>query len=87
MVVSVPLALLGARGANLSARRNLRPRSLGDVFGLPGEDVARGIADIGAVQAEPHAAAHLGNVVLRQVCIGTRRTALRTGKALIDAPG
>src|SRR5829696_9538248 len=86
-MVGVALAFLGARRAALPARRDLGPRELGDVLRLPGENVAGGIADVRAVQAEPDAPAEVGHLLLGQIRVGAGDTAPGAGKALVDAAG
>ena len=87
VVIRVALTLAGADRTELPARRDLRSGGLGDVLGLAAEEAGGRVADVGAVQAEPDATAHLGDVVLRQVCIGAGRAALQAGEALVDAAG
>ena len=81
------LTLSGADRAQLPARGNLRPGRRGDVLGLAAEGAGGRVADVGAVQAEADAPAHLGDIRLRQVRIGAGAAALQAGKALVDAPG
>ena len=81
------LALAGADRTELPARRHLRSSALGDVVRLAAEEAGGRVADIGAIQAETDALAHLGDVVLPQVCIGAGGAALQAGEALVDAVG
>ena len=87
VVIRVALALAGADRTELPARRHLCSGGLGDVVRLAAEEAGGRVADVGAVQAEPDAPAHLGDVVLRQVCIGAGCAALQAGEALVDAAG
>jgi len=87
VVGRVALALRRADRALLKARDNLRPHGRGDVLGLAAEQARRRIADVGAIQAEVEAAAHLGDVALRKVRIGAGGAALQAGEALVDAAG
>jgi len=54
-------------------------------LGLPDEDAAGGIANVGAVQAEANAAALLFYVRLSEVGVGAARARRRALDAVLDA--
>jgi hypothetical protein len=87
VVLGMSLAFLGAGNAHLSAAGNLGSGRRRVVLGLTSQDATGRLANVGTVQAEPHAPAHLRDVVLRQVCIGAGCAALQAGEALVDAAG
>ena len=64
MVLGVTLALLGASDTRLEARGQLRLRCRGVVVRLPSEDASRRLADVGTVEAEAYASAHVGDILL-----------------------
>ena len=70
MVGGMPLALIAAAFAYCHAGFQQRPGGVGVVFGQAAEDPACGRADVGAVQAQPDALHHLGQVLLVQVGVG-----------------
>src|SRR5262245_49500016 len=81
------LTLTGADRGELPARGHLRPQRLRYVLGLATELAKGHIAGVGAVQAEAHAPAHLGDIGLGEIRIRARRTGLQTREAIVDAPG
>jgi hypothetical protein len=66
----VPLALVAAAAAGRHAGLQQGPGDVGVVLGLAAGDPDGGGADVGAVQAQPDAADHLGDVLLAQVGVG-----------------
>jgi hypothetical protein len=85
VVGSVLLALLGARPTGCRAGRDRRAEDAEVRLGLPDEDAAGGLADVGAVEAESNAADHLPHVRLCEVGVGAARARRRAFDALFDA--
>jgi len=87
VVIRVALALGGADRTELPAGRHLRASGFGDVVRLAAEEAGVASQTSTQSQAETDAPAHLGDVVLRQVCIDAGGAALQAGEALVDAAG
>ncbi len=85
VVVCVPLALVRAGATHLGACLHDRSREVRLEFGLPAEDLARGGAQIGAVQTQADTANHHAYVVLGEVSVDVRGAALRAVEARVDA--
>ena len=85
MVVGVPLTLVPAQSARLSARLHDRLLQLLLKLRLPGYDSLCRRADIAAVLAQADTADQGGDVVLAETGVGAGRTALGTVKARLDA--
>jgi hypothetical protein len=79
------VALLRARSTRDRARLGFRPEDADLRFGPPDEDSPRGLAGVGAVEAESNAADHLGHVRFGEVGIGATRARRRAVDALLDA--
>ena len=86
VVLGVALTLPGADGAELPARGHLGPRGGRHVLGLAAEQAKGRVADVGAVEAEADASAHLFDVGLGEICVRARCADLQTRKAVVDAP-
>ncbi len=84
VVPGVPPAFIAAALADGHAGLQQRPGSAGIVFGQAAEDSGGGGADIGAVQAQPDALDHLGQVRLAQVGIGVGGTGLSAVASRVD---
>ena len=87
MMLGVALALLGAGRAGLPAALDLRPRGLRLVLRLAADRAPGRDADVGAVEAEANAAAHLSDVFLGEVGVHADRAAASAVVALGDASG
>ena len=85
VVVCMPLTLLRAGATHLGACLHDRPREVRLELGLPAEDLARGGAQIGAVQTKADTANHHAYVVLGEVSVDVRGAALRAVEARVDA--
>ena len=85
VVGGVPLALLRAQTACFGASLERGPRHLGLEIGLAGEDPARGVAHVGAVEVEPYAAGERLGVVLTEAGVGAGGAALGAVQASLDA--
>ena len=85
LVGGVPLALLRAQAACFGASLERGPRHLGLEIGLAGEDSARGVADVGAVEVVPYAAGERLGVVLTEAGVGAGGAALGAVQASLDA--
>ncbi len=84
MVVRMTLALLPADTGGQGTRLDDRPRELRLELGLPGEDLARGGANITAVKAQADTADHGADVVLAEVCVRASSAALSAVEACVD---
>jgi hypothetical protein len=85
MVGRVLLALLTARLAGRCAGLNRRTENVEIRLGLPDEDAAGGVADVGAVQTEANATKLLSYVRLGEVGVGVARARRRAVAAVLDA--
>jgi len=84
MVVCMPFAFLPTDAAGQGARLDDRPGELRLELGLPGEDLARGLTHITAVEAQADTADHGVDVVLAEVCIRASSAALSAVEACVD---
>ena len=84
VVGRVLLAFLGAGAAGHCARLDRRAEDAEIGLGLPDEDSAGGVAEIGAVEAEANAADELQYVRLAEVGVRTARAHSRAVDALVD---
>jgi hypothetical protein len=87
MVLGVPLALVAAALADGHAGLQQRLGHIGVVRRRAADDPGDGGADIGAVQAQPDALDHLGQVVLAQVSVDVSGTGLDTVADRVDGAG
>ena len=87
MVMGVPLTLVPAQSARLSARLHDHPRQLRLKLGLPAYDPLCRRTDVGAVLAPADTADQGRDVVLTEIGVGAGRTALGTVRARLDALG
>jgi len=85
MVGRMPVTLLRADAARLSASFDHRPCEFWLELGLPAEDVSGGGAHVGAVQTQTDAADHRRNVVLGEVGVCVGGAALGAVEAGLDA--
>ncbi len=85
MVGSVLLALITANAAGFGARLERRPSQPGLEGRLAGDDPARGVADVGAVEVEPDAAGERLGVILPKAGVGAGGAALGTVAAGLNA--
>jgi hypothetical protein len=85
MVIGVPLTLVTAQSARLSARLHDHPRQLRLNLRLPAYDSLCRRTDIAAVLAQADTADQRGDIVLAEIGVGAGRTALGTVRARLDA--
>ena len=85
--VGVPLALIAAALADGRAGLQQRPGGTGVVFGQAADDPGGGGTDIGAVQAQPDARDHFGQVLLAQVSVGVGGAGLGAVADRVDGGG
>jgi len=87
MVLRVALTFTRADRAELPAGGDLRPGCGCHVVRLAAEQAKGRVADVGAVETEAKASAHLCDVALGEVGVRACGTGLQTHEALVDAPG
>jgi hypothetical protein len=85
MVISMPLTFLPADAARLGAGLDDRPREFRLELSLPAQDLARGSANITAVQTQADTADQHAYVVLAEVSVGAGSATLRAVEACLDA--
>jgi hypothetical protein len=85
VVISMPLTLLPADAARLGAGLDDRPREFRLELSLPAQDLARGSANITAVQTQADTADQHAYVVLAEVSVGAGSAALCAVEACLDA--
>jgi hypothetical protein len=85
VVGGVLLALVPARAAGYGAGLERAAEKAEIRLGLPHEDAAGGVADVGAIQAEANAAELFLYVRLSEVGIGVGNARRRTLDAVLDA--
>jgi hypothetical protein len=85
MVIGVPLTLVPAQSARLSARLHDHSRQLRLELRLPAYDSLCRRTDVAAVLAQADTADQDGDVVLAEIGVGAGRTALGAVGARLDA--
>ena len=87
MVLGMPIALLGTRGARPHTRHELIAD--GEEVPLAGarKNPRRGVADVGADQIDRDAGPQRADVRLDEVGVRARRTGLDAGQAGVDRGG
>jgi hypothetical protein len=85
MMIGVPLTLVPAQPAGLSARLHDHPHQLRLKPRLPANDSLCRRTDIAAVLAQADTTDQGGDVVLAEIGVGAGRTALGTVRARLDA--
>src|SRR5215469_18348173 len=86
-VRGVPRALVAAALADGDTGLQQRPGDMSVVLRLAGHDPHRGGADIGAVEAQPDALDHLGQVLLAQVGLGVGNAGIGAVAERVDGGG
>jgi len=87
LVVRMPLALITAALADGHTCLQQRPGGARVVFRQAADNPAGGGADIGAVQAQPDAPDHLGQLLLAQVSVGVGGAGLGTVADRVNGGG
>jgi hypothetical protein len=85
MVGSMTLTLLATQAASYSADIQHPADDLLVGAGAAGSYSAGDVADVAAIEVQADTLRQVMNIVFSQTCIGTRRTYLSTGVALLDA--